>query len=153
MRFKGLFRGALVWALALELVGCAPLPGRTLDPMAPALGLPEEEGRGRSPDEWIGWYRDSRGEGKISLILTRERNTLRGIWQLETGEAGHFAGTLARDSQTFAFTMQGNDHRCPAAFAGSGEYMENQIRGTYTGSDCLGAVEGGSLELERRGSR
>lgn len=150
MRFKGLFRGALFWTLAVGLVGCAPLPGRTLDPMAPALGFPEEEGRGRSPDEWIGWYRDSRGKGEISLILTLERNTFQGIWQLPMGESGKFAGTLGLDGRTLAFSMQGSDRRCPVAFAGQGEYLADRIRGTYIGSDCMGPITGGYLELTRK---
>lgn len=153
MRFKGLFWGVLVWTLALGLVGCAPLPGRTLDPVAPALGLRTEEGRGRSPDEWTGWYRDSRGEGEISLVLTLERNTLQGVWQLRTGGSGKFAGTLAADGRTLFFFMEGGDPECYRAFAGRAEYVDGLISGTYRGADCLGAVEGGSLEVKKRGSQ
>lgn len=152
MRFKGLVWGVLVWTLALGLVGCAPLPGRTLDPMAPALGF-STGGRGLAADEWTGWYRDSREEGEISLILTWERNTLQGVWQLRAGGSGKFAGTLAADGRSLFFFMERGDRECYGAFAGRAEYVDGRISGTYRGTDCLGAVEGGSLELNKRGSQ
>ena len=100
--------------------------------------------------DWIGRYRDNRGEGEIALMLTQDGRALGGTWRLRTGGSGTFAGTLAPDGRTLAFTLQGSNQGCPAALAGHGEYVADRIRGTYTGSDCIGAIKEGSLEIRRR---
>lgn len=156
--WKAVLRAALLGAVMVGLVSCTPLPGGSLDPLVPTLGLPRGEERtsvqprGAPPTrrEWIGRYRDNRGEGEIALALTEEGSGLGGTWRLRTGGSGTFAGTLAPEGRTFAFTLQGSNPECPAAFAGRGEYLQDRIRGAYAGSDCLGAITGGSLELRRQ---
>ena len=75
---RGLLRIAALWLLAATLGSCTALPGGSLDPLAPALGLPRQEGQAQPRDEWTGRCRDSRGEGKITLSLTREGSALQG---------------------------------------------------------------------------
>lgn len=179
--WEAVLRAALLGAVMTGLVGCTALPGGSLDPLVPALGLPSKEEapstqprseapaagaiargpsqptrevqpRGEPParNEWIGRYRDNRGEGEMALTLTQDGSALGGAWRLRTGGSGTFAGTLAPEGQTFAFTLQGSNHECPAALAGRGEYLHDRIRGAYTGNDCVGAITGGSLELRRQ---
>ena len=179
--WKVVLQVALFGILASGLLSCAALPGGSLDPLVPALGLPRGEGTpvqppsetsapaeglARGPSQpshevqprgepatrsgWIGRYRDNRGEGEIALMLTQDGRALGGTWRLRTGGSGTFAGTLAPDGPTLAFTLQGSNQECPADLAGRGEYLEDRIRGTYTGSDCMGPIIGGSLELRRR---
>ena len=108
--------------------------------------------RGEPPGSahWIGRYGDNRGEGEITLTLTRDGSTLIGRWRLRTGGLGTLAGTLGPDGRSVGFTLQGGNAECPAALAGRGEYLQDAIRGVYAGSDCVGAIVGGALELRRQ---
>lgn len=147
---RGLFRIAAFGLLAATLGSCTALPGGSLDPLAPALGLPRQEGQVQPRDEWTGQYRDSRGEGKITLSLTREGNALQGAWPFSPEVSGKFAGALAPDGRSLTFTIGGADRGCAAALTGHGEYLGDQIHATYTGTDCKGAITWGYLELKRK---
>ena len=171
----------LFGVLAGGLVSCTALPVGSLDPLAPALGLPrvkEGPAQPRSvapaaagasarvpsqpsrdlqpPDEpptrseWIGRYRDSRGEGEIALTLTQDGSAHGGTWRLRTGGSGTFAGILAADGPQLSFSMRGGDRECAATLEGIAEYAGNRISGSYRGTDCHGVVADGRLDLRKR---
>lgn len=174
----------LVGLLAVGLLGCVAMPGGTLDPLVPALGLPPATQRPppqprteppapagataprqdqsparykvQPPDspsaqsEWIGRYRDSRGEGEIALVVLRDGEAVGGTWRLRTGGSGTFTGIVAPDDRTLSFSMRGSDRECPVILGGIAEYVEDRIRGTYQGTDCHGAVGDGRLDLRKR---
>ena len=141
----------------------------------PALGLPRAEERSAQPrgeapapaeasarapsqpgrelqsrSEWIGWYRDSRGEGEIALTLTQDESAHGGTWRLRTGGSGTFAGIVSPDGRTLSFSMRGGDRECVATLEGIAEYAGDRIIGSYRGTDCRGAVAGGRLDLRKR---
>ena len=171
----------LFGVLALGLVSCIALPGGSMDPLVPALGLPRAEGTRAQPrsetptpagtsargpsqpgrevqsraepqtrSEWIGWYRDNRGEGEIALTLTQDESAHGGTWRLRTGGSGTFAGIVSPDGRTLSFSMRGGDRECVATLEGIAEYAGNRISGSYRGTDCLGAVADGRLDLRKR---
>ncbi len=170
----------LFGVLALGLVTCTALPGGSLDPLVPALGLHREEKSSAQPQtepqapaqplppasqaipdvqppseaptrsEWIGRYRDERGEGEIAFTLTQDGSALGGTWRLRTGGSGTFAGIVAPDGRRLSFSMQGGDRDCIAALEGIAEYGERRIIGSYRGSDCHGAVGVGGLDIRKR---
>jgi hypothetical protein len=164
--------------LVLGMAGCQPLPKGSVDPVTVALGIgsgdTELQAGGTAasakthappagaapltgevtppgePSEWIGRYRDSRGQGQIIFHLVRDRHALGGTWRFRTGEVtGSIAGDLAADGRTVSFSMRGGDPDCPANLAGSGELRGDEITGSYEGTDCYGAVTGGSLTLKK----
>jgi hypothetical protein len=171
----------LFGVLGLGLVSCIALPGGSMDPLVPALGLPRAEegpaqpGReapvpagasahrqsqptrevqplGEPPtrSEWIGRYRDTRGEGEVALTLTQDGSHRGGTWRLRTGGTGTFAGALGSDGRTLSFSMRGGDRQCLATLEGIAEYAGERIIGSYRGTDCHGAVEDGRLDLRKR---
>ncbi|MDE2059904.1 MAG: hypothetical protein KGJ27_09320 [candidate division NC10 bacterium] len=131
--------------------------GEPWAPAGTATRVPSElsrqfQPRGEPPasTQWIGQYGDNRGQGEIAFTLTRDGSALAGIWRLRTGGSGTMAGTIEPGGRSFVFTLQGSNHECPGALAGRGEYLPDAIRGAYTGSDCVGTITGGSLELRRQ---
>lgn len=178
--WKFILHAVLFWSLEAGLVSCTALPGGSLDPLVPALGLhrgeeslaqprPEPQAPAqplppapqpspvvRPPSEaptrsdWIGRYRDNRGEGEIALNLTQDASALGGTWRLRTGGSGTFAGTLAPDGRTLSFSMRGSDRGCVTTLEGIAEYTGDRISGSYRGSDCHGVVGEGRLKLQKR---
>ena len=172
---------AICGVLAAGLLSCTALPGGSLDPLVPALGLPRAEGTPAQPrseppapagdsarapsqpsyelqprgepqtqSEWVGRYRDSRGEGGIALTLTQDGSALGGTWRLRTGGSGTFAGIVGPDGRTLSFFMRGGDRECVATVEGIAEYAGGQISGSYRGTDCHGVVADGRLDLQKR---
>ncbi len=179
--WKVVFRAPFFGVIAAGLVSCTALPGGSLDPLVPALGLPRGESppaqpRGEAPapagvsghgasqpgrevyprgepttqSEWIGRYRDSRGEGEITLTLTQDGTAHGGTWRLRTGGSGTFSGIVGSDGRTLSFSMRGGDRECLATLEGIAEYAGDRISGSYRGADCHGAVEDGRLDLRKR---
>jgi hypothetical protein len=128
----------------------APAGTATRVPSEPSRQFQPPRGEPPASAYWIGRYGDNRGEGEIAFTLTRDGSALAGIWRLRTGGSGTMAGTIGPDGRSFVFTLQGSSHECPGAIAGRGEYLPDAIRGAYTGSDCVGTITGGSLELRRQ---
>ena len=178
---KAVLLAALSGVVAAGLVSCTALPGGSLDPLVPALGLHRAEGTRTQPrpeapapteasargssapshevrppgepqtrSEWIGWYRDSRGEGEIALALTQDENAHGGTWRLRTGGSGTFAGIVSSDGRMLSFSMRGGDRECVATLEGIAEYAGNRISGSYRGTDCHGVVADGRLDLRKR---
>ncbi len=178
--WKVVFRAPFFGVIAAGLVSCTALPGGSLDPLVPALGLPRGEESSSQPrpepqahaqplppasqpspdvqplsetptrSNWIGRYRDNRGEGEIALDLTQDASALGGTWRLRTGGAGTFAGILAPDGRTLSFSMRGGDRECVATVEGTAEYAGERISGSYRGADCHGVVADGRLDLRKR---
>ncbi len=179
--WKVVLRAPFLGVIAAGLVSCTALPGGSLDPLVPALGLPRGEGtsvqarseppaqarasargssapshevqpRGEAPtrSEWIGRYRDSRGDGEITLTLTQDGTAHGGTWRLRTGGSGTFSGIVASDGRTLSFSMRGGDQECLATLEGIAEYAGDRIIGSYRGTDCHGAVADGHLDLQKR---
>lgn len=149
------------------LSGCAPLPGRSLDPVYLNLGtepapvspltaarpaepalLPTSKTTGTSV--WVGRYRDSRGEGEIMFSLVRREAMLSGIWKLRTGGGGPFNATVEADGRTLTFRMENTAPECPGIFGGWAELGETSMVGAYHGKDCEGAVSDGRFDLRPR---
>src|SRR5262249_36015430 len=107
------------------LAGCSPLPGPSLDPFYLKEGLqPGQLKEGVQPGQtsatqtsaprpgestpgtsqasmWVGRYRDSRGEGDITLSLVRGASTISGTWRVRTGGGGPLTGSLAAGEKRF----------------------------------------------------
>lgn len=142
--------------------GCAPLPGRSLDPVylnlgeKPAPVSSETAARPATPARlsastgtsvWVGRYRDSRGEGEIIFSLVQREATLSGIWKLRTGGGGPFNATLEADGRRLTFRMENTAPECPGSFEGWVEIGEATLIGAYHGKDCQGPVSDGRLDL------
>ena len=174
-------RATLFGVVAAVLVSCTALPGGSMDPLVPALGLPRAEGTRTQPrpeapapteasargssapsrevrppgepptrSEWTGRYRDTRGEGEITLTLTQDGSAHGGTWRLRTGGSGTFAGIVSPDGRMLSFSMRGGDRECVATLEGIAEYAGNRISGSYRGTDCHGVVADGRLDLRKR---
>ncbi len=128
----------------------APAGAKARVPSEPSRKFPAPHGEPPASAHWIGHYGDNRGEGEIAFTLTRDGNAVAGIWRLRTGGSGTMTGIVAPDGRSFVFTLQGSNYECPGALAGRGEYLPDAIRGVYSGSDCVGTITAGSLELRRQ---
>ena len=137
----GLIGAAALW-------GCAPLPGKTVDPLAPALGL--QQGPPPARDQWVGPYEDSRGSGELTIQLRRVGSRLEGTWQLRTGGDGTLAGTQAAGESSIRFQLASQGASCPVLLDGVGEITGATWTATYSGRDCQGPVSGGRFSLTKR---
>ncbi len=166
------FQVILFGVFALGLVSCTALPGGSLDPLVPALGLPRAEegpvqpgreapvaagasarresqpirevqppGEPLTRSEWIGRYRDSRGEGEIALTLTQDGSACGGTWRLRTGGSGTFAGTLAADGRLPTKGIE---------FLIAEEMRAGNVRGEYAAADLTDLT---FIEYFARGAR
>lgn len=138
-----------VLALALAVAGCAPLPGRTLDP--PYLGA-GSRAAGPPPvrDQWAGRYEDSRGSGELVVQLRRVGSELEGFWQLRTGGDGVLTGSLAEGGTRARFQLASQGGSCLVLLDGVGEISGNTWTATYSGRDCQGAISNGRFSLTKR---
>lgn len=130
-----------VLALALAVAGCAPLPGRTLDP--PYLGAGS---RAAGP----GRYEDSRGSGELVVQLRRVGSQLDGFWQLRTGGDGVLTGSLAEGGTRARVQLASQGGNCLVLLDGVGEISGNTWTATYSGRDCQGAISNGRFSLTKR---
>jgi hypothetical protein len=153
----------VVAIIASTIAGCSPLPGASLDPMylkygtqpsraasepvapAPAKATAPPSFAGAAV--WVGRYKDSRGEGELTLSLVRGGSTISGTWQLRTGGGGPITGMLEANGKRFQLRMESSSPDCPGVFEGWAEISETVFTGTYRGSDCEGPVSDGKLEL------
>jgi len=158
--------GAGVLGIA-TLAGCSPLPGPALDPLdlarstRPPVAAPETlssatEVTPRASSAitgarvWVGRYRDSRGEGELSLALVRGESSLSGTWKLRTGGGGPITGVLESGGKRFQLRMENVAPDCPGVFDGWAEISETAFSAAYHGKDCEGPVSDGRLELRPR---
>jgi len=149
------------------LAGCTPLPGPALDPLylarstrpppaAPetlssaAVVAPRASSAITGAREWVGRYRDSRGEGELSLALVRGESSLSGTWKLRTGGGGPITGVLESGGKRFQLRMENIAPDCPGVFDGWAEISETAFIAAYHGKDCAGPVSDGRLELRPR---
>ena len=160
----------VLWVGALllpGLLGCSPLPGKTLDPVYLKIGAkptsesaqtvppstkdsPPLESKTVGTSVWVGRYRDSRGDGEIIFSLVRREAALSAIWKLRTGGGGPFNTTAATDSGKLTFRMENTAPECPGTFEGWVEIGEATMIGAYHGNDCEGVVSDGRLDLRPR---
>lgn len=133
----------------LALVGCAPLPGRTLDPVGRAVGG-STAGPPPARDQWLGRYEDSRGSGELALQVRRSGNGIEGVWQLRTGGVGVVTGTLVAGSSIVKFQLASQDASCFVLLEGAGELTPERWTATYAGRDCQGAIANGRFTLMKR---
>ncbi len=150
--------------IGIGLAGCSPLPGQTVDPLYLKIGAkpgvepaqrtqpsakasPPAESGASAADVWVGRYRDSRGEGEISLWLVRGESTVSGIWALRTGGGGQVSGVVEANGRRWSLRLENAAPECPGTFEGWAEIREGTLIGAYQGRDCEGPVSDGWLEL------
>lgn len=134
---------------SLAFWGCAPLAGKTVDPLAPVLGL-GRVGPPAARDQWVGQYEDSRGSGELVVQLQRVGSRIEGSWQLRTGGDGTLTGTQAEDGSTVQFQFASQGGTCPVLLDGKGEISGTTWTATYSGRDCQGPVANGRFSLTKR---
>ena len=152
-RLAFLVRLPLLSAILLFVGACAAgsSPPGMLDPLGSFLGAPlGQRPRDLLAGEWEGRYSDKGGGGEIRLILQRKEDTLHGSWQVSTGSSGTFRGVLASGARSLAFAMRQANSACPGAFIGTLLLTEGRLVGGYEGSDCLGELKDGKLELIKK---
>lgn len=136
-------------AVVVMAAGCAPLPGRTLDPVYLGSGG-RTEGPPSARDQWVGRYEDSRGSGELIVQLRRTGAQLEGVWQLRTGGDGVLTGSLVESGTGVKFQLASQGGTCLVLLHGVGEISGNTWTATYTGRDCQGAISHGRFSLTKR---
>jgi len=101
---------------------------------------------------WVGRYQDNRGGGDVTFNLVRGASTVSGTWKLRTGGGGPVTGLLDETGRRMQFRMENITPECPGTFEGAAEISDTAMAGTYRGTDCEGAVTGGTLQLRPQGS-
>ncbi len=148
-----------------------PAPGGSAIPTAPGVplrGIEEQAPAGSAahtttapapapprtlgPAIWVGHYQDNRGGGDVTFSLVRGASTVSGTWKLRTGGGGPVTGLLDETGRRMQFRMENIPPECPGTFEGSAEISDTAMAGTYRGTDCEGAVTGGTLQLRPQGS-
>ena len=134
--------------VVMAVAACAPLPGRTLDPLKPVLSS-ESQAPPPTRDQWVGRYEDSRGTGELVIQLRRTASKLEGIWRLRTGGDGTLTGNVLEGGSRVRFQLAGEGGSCLVLLDGAGEITDNRWTATYTGRDCQGAVVDGRFTLTK----
>lgn len=137
----------VLWAAAVALASCAPLPEGTLDPVRPAFGG-SHGGPPSARDQWVGRYEDSRGSGELIVQLRRRGTQVDGVWRLRTGGDGVITGTLAADG-SIRFQLASEGGSCLVLLDGVGKIAERTWTATYAGRDCEGPVTEGRFSLAK----
>lgn len=153
--------------LVVSLAACSPLPGASLDPLylkrppaaapaGPAAPSPasaraavSEPTRG-AVSTWTGHYRDSRGEGELTLSLVRNQRGLTGTWRMRTGGAGGLTAVAEADGARLKLHMESPASDCPAELDGWAELGDALFVGAYHGKDCEGPVSDGRFDVRPR---
>lgn len=138
---------ALAVAVAV-LAGCAPLGGRTLDPVGAMAG--QEQGPPSERGQWVGRYEDSRGAGELTVQVRRSASRLDGVWRLRTGGDGVLTGTTAGSPSLVRFELASQGAPCFVLLEGAGEMNGGEWVATYSGRDCQGPVTDGRFRLRKR---
>lgn len=140
----------LVLAIGLATPACAPLPGRTVDPLY--LGAGARAGGGPPPvrDQWAGRYDDSRGSGEMVIQLRRSGTQLEGVWQLRTGGDGVLTGSVLEGGSRVRFQLANQGGTCLVLLDGAGEISVSTWTATYSGRDCQGTISNGRFSLSKQ---
>ena len=141
--------GVATGLLIFVVIGCAPLPGRTLDPLTLASGV-----RGDEPpperDQWLGRFQDSRGSGELDVQIRRTTSAIEGVWRLRTGGDGVVTGTRVPNSSVVKFQLATQGGTCFLLLEGVGNLTADHWEATYDGRDCHGQITNGRLSLKKR---
>ncbi len=138
----------LTAAVLMSAAACAPLPGRTLDPLSPVLRS-ESQAPPPTRDQWVGRYEDSRGTGELVIQLRQTAAKLEGVWRIRTGGDGTLTGSVLEGGSKVRFQLAGEDGSCLLLLDGVGEIGSGRWTGTYSGRDCQGSVTGGRFTLTK----
>lgn len=143
-------RGSLnaLAVVVAALAGCAPLAGRTLDPVGAMVE--REQGPPPERDQWVGRYEDSRGAGELTVQVRRSASRLDGVWRLRTGGDGVLTGDLVGSTPVVKFQLASQGGPCFVLLEGAGEMREREWTATYGGRDCQGPITNGRFTLRKR---
>jgi hypothetical protein len=123
----------------------AQAPAQTVPPTKTAPAA--TSARTAGPSAWVGRYQDSRGAGDVTFTLTRGTSMVSGTWKLRTGGGGPVTGLLDETGLRMQIRMENTAPECPGIFQGSAEINDTLMVATYRGTDCVGPVLEGKLEL------
>ncbi len=142
-------RFGVALVVVLFFTACAPLPGRTFDPLYPVLGS-EPQGPPPARDQWVGRYEDSRGTGELVIQLRWTAAKLEGVWRLRTGGEGTLTGNVLEGGSKVRFQLASEGGSCLVLLDGAGEIVGNTWTATYGGRDCQGTISNGRFSLAKR---
>ncbi len=96
---------------------------------------------------WYGTYRDSGGQGRITIVLSQRGADIHGIWRVEGGARGSLEGKVEAGRGTFA--LRPLSEECPGSGEGTIRIDGTKLSGEYRGQDCRRKIDDGKFEVGR----
>lgn len=97
---------------------------------------------------WAGVIRSSRfTDSGADLLLTQAGPRAVGSWAMRGGAVGSFDATVT--GATVRFTLTQTTPSCPGTFTGTGTVVLRTMTVTFNGTDCQGAITGGTGTFTR----
>lgn len=97
---------------------------------------------------WSATLADSRMSGQLFVTLIQNSDgDVVGTYTTSEGGGGRVKG--AREGSELAFELTQTNATCPGIFKGKGKFDSGRFAGTYVGTDCLGAHDGGTITMAR----
>jgi hypothetical protein len=124
---------------AAREAGGSPPPQAALATPAPGV-----------PSTWVGRYRDSRGEGDLTMMIIRSATGLTGTWRLRTGGGGVLSAVAQGGDSRLQLRMENKTSECPGELEGWVEMRDAVLIGAYHGRDCDGPVSDGRFDVRPR---
>jgi hypothetical protein len=95
---------------------------------------------------WKGEFRDSLGAGSASLtLIVADSQTLSGTYQTNLGGVGTVA--VKPQGNGYKFILTQTVQGCTGSFVGEFGLTQGKITGTYSGTDCKGWHENGTITM------
>lgn len=132
-----------LWILTLllaVLVGCKRQKANK-DFGIPATTVADIQGT------WLGTATDSRGSGSFAFTIAQNGTRLSGTYTTPNS-SGLIEGTMGDKQLTFT-AKRVNPSSCEGTIGGTGKLLGEQILLSYSGTDCLGAIDNGSGTVNR----
>jgi len=123
------------------------LPMIFLLTLAPTFGWGQQD-KSNFTGTWITAFSDSVSSGTARLILEPgAEGSLAGLFIVEGVRAGRISGQI--QGNQFFFTLIQTAEDCPGSFSGKMTMDGVSVIGTYTGVDCSGEHQNGTLSMVR----
>ncbi|MFZ0744134.1 MAG: hypothetical protein WAM85_06995 [Terracidiphilus sp.] len=101
--------------------------------------------------DWIAVFGDSVSAGTLALHLNQDASgNVSGQYQTTLGGQGIAVGRIGGNQ--LSLTLAQTQAQCPGSYRGSVTLSNRVGAGTFTGQDCLGAHNDGTISIQRKGT-
>jgi len=131
-----------------------PLAALAFAAIALGAALPlcaQSEPSANASGDWIAVFGDSVSAGTLALHLNQDASgNVSGQYQTTLGGQGIAVGRI--EGNQLSLTLAQTQAQCPGSYRGSVTLSNGAGAGTFTGQDCLGIHNDGTISIQRKGA-